>query len=179
MRPLALVLAIPLPSSDTKMRTSGRKASKKASKASRKLFLLRSLQKFGFNNAELNITYCGYIRPVLEYADVVWHPGLTTKLRDCIENVQRRACRIMLSKNFTTYSAALNLFGLDSLSNRRVEHCRKFAKGLSKLKKTADLIPPTRLRCHGRNLRSKNKIAQLPIKTARFAIVQFHILFNY
>ena len=67
------------------------------------------------------------------------------------------------------YSAAFNLLGLDSLSNGRVEHCRKLAKGLSKLKQNADLIPPTRLRCHGRNLRSKNKISQLPIKTARFA----------
>ena len=36
-------------------------------KANRKLFMLRSLKRFGFSSKELSIVFIGYVRPVLEY----------------------------------------------------------------------------------------------------------------
>ena len=36
--------------------------------------------KFGLDKQEVSAVYQGYIRPLLEYADVVWHPGLTQNL---------------------------------------------------------------------------------------------------
>ena len=66
------------------------------SKTNRRLYMLRMLKRFGFKKDELITVYKGYIRPLLDYADVVWHSSLTIKQAKSIEQVQRRACRIVL-----------------------------------------------------------------------------------
>ncbi|XP_071957019.1 uncharacterized protein [Antedon mediterranea] len=138
-------------------------------KANRKLFILRSLKKFGFNPDELCSVYCGYIRPLLEYADVVWHPGLTKSLSNSIESVQRRACRTILGRDFSSYDKALKVCNISSLTDRRIAHSLKFAKGISQTVHSADLLPVTRFESHGRLLRNSNNISQLPSRTARFS----------
>ena len=65
-------------------------------KANRRLFMLRSLKRFGFDQEELEVVYKCYVRPVLEYGDVVWHSGLCTKQTADLERIQRRACRTIL-----------------------------------------------------------------------------------
>ncbi|KAI8481792.1 hypothetical protein Bbelb_404850 [Branchiostoma belcheri] len=47
---------------------------------------------------------------------------------DWIENIQRRATKIILGKNFTNYSSALKVLKLQTLEDRRVALCAKFAK---------------------------------------------------
>ena len=39
--------------------------------------MLRNLKRFGFNPTEPGIIYKGYVRPLLEYGDVVWGSSLT------------------------------------------------------------------------------------------------------
>ena len=51
-------------------------------KANQKFFMLRKLKKAGFSSQELVTIYKGYMRPVLEYAAPLWHPGLTKKQVD-------------------------------------------------------------------------------------------------
>ncbi len=138
------------------------------SKTNRRLYMLKMLKRFGFTKDELITVYKGYIRPLLEYADVAWHSSLTIKQAKSIEQVQRRACRIVLGFNFTSYSSALGDCGIDSLATRREDHCLKFAEGLADNERTMDLLPPTRLDCHSRNLRSANKISTLRFRTSRF-----------
>ena len=46
-------------------------------KANSRLYMLRNLKRFGFNPTELGIIYKGYVRPLLEYGDVVWGSSLT------------------------------------------------------------------------------------------------------
>ena len=70
------------------------------SKTNRRLYMLRMLKMFGFKNDELITVYKGYIRPLLEYADVVRNSSLTLKQTKAIEQVQWRACRIVLGHNF-------------------------------------------------------------------------------
>ncbi len=137
-------------------------------KANKRLFMLRSLKKFGFDRDELCVVYCGYVRPILEYADAVWHPSISVKQGNDIESIQKRACRTILGGDFRSYNDALVSCGLDSLSDRRVEHCRRFAEGLPNNDRTRCLIPPSRLESHGRNLRNCHKISILPAKTKRF-----------
>ena len=48
-------------------------------KANKRLFMLRTLKRFGFSSDELRVVYGGYVRPILEYADVVWHSSITFK----------------------------------------------------------------------------------------------------
>ena len=53
--------------------------------------MLRALKRFGFDQEELRVVYKCYVRPVLEYGDVVWHSGLCTKRTADLEKIQRRA----------------------------------------------------------------------------------------
>ena len=76
-------------------------------KANKRLFMLRSLKRFGFDQEELTVVYKSYVRPVIEYADVVWHSGLTYKQAGDLERIQRRACRTILGHQFSTYTEAI------------------------------------------------------------------------
>ena len=108
------------------------------------------------------------VRPVIEYADVVWHSGLTYKQAGDLERIQRRACRTIPGHQFSTYTGAIKQCNLDRLSERRVDQCLKFARGLVDNPRTSHLLPPTRISTHGRNLRNANNFSQPKIKTNRF-----------
>ncbi len=133
-----------------------------------RMYMLRTLKRFGFSPEELIVTYKGYVRPLTEYCDAVWDSSLTKGQITCIERVQKRACKIILGKEYTSYTDALNECGLDALSERRQKHCLKLAQSLPKCVQTSSLIPPTRFECHGRALRSSNSISRLPCRTERF-----------
>ena len=60
-----------------------------------RLFMLSMLKCHGLCVKDLVSVYVDFIRPLLEYAVPVWHPGLTEKQNYARERIQRRACRIM------------------------------------------------------------------------------------
>ncbi len=68
------------------------------------MYMLRTVKRFGFSPEELIVTYNdkGYVRPLTEYCDAVWDSSLTTGQIACIERVQKRACKIILGKEYTT-----------------------------------------------------------------------------
>ena len=137
-------------------------------KANSRLYMLRNLKRFGFNSTELGIIYKGYVRPLLEYGDVVWGSSLTCDQGTTLEKVQKRACKIILGKNYNSYTDAIETCDLDTLSDRRKNHGRKFAQTLPNCQRTSTLIPPTRRSVHGRDLRNSNSISLLPCRTERF-----------
>ena len=137
-------------------------------KANSRLFMLRTLKRFGFSTQELGVVYSGYVRPILEYADVVWHSGISAKQSKELEAIQKRACRTILGRHYLSYSDALQICKFDTLSDRREEHCLRFAEGLTKSIRTSSLIPPTRKECHGRSLRNSSNLSQFRTRTNRF-----------
>ena len=56
-------------------------------KANKRLFMLRSLKRFGFDQDELRVVYKSYVRLVIEFADVVWHSRLTYKQAGDLEHI--------------------------------------------------------------------------------------------
>lgn len=66
-----------------------------------------------------------YVRPILEYASIVWSPSQKL-LIDRLENVQKRYTRVALNKidfyrfSSTPYSVRLSHFGLEKLQKRRL-----------------------------------------------------------
>ena len=86
--------------------------------------------------------YRGYIRPIIEYADVIWHSSLTLKQSQTLESIQRRACKIMLGFECVSYVNALEICDMVLLSARRETHCLNFARSLLKSERTKMLIPP-------------------------------------
>ncbi|XP_072039541.1 uncharacterized protein [Amphiura filiformis] len=137
-------------------------------KANTRLFMLRSLKRFGFDQDELTVVYKSYIRPVLEYVDVVWHSGLTCKQASDLERIQRRAIRTILGYKYISYSKSIQQCNIKKLEDRRVEHCRTFANGLRDSLRTSHLLPPTRISVHGRSLRNAQDHTQLRANTKRF-----------
>ena len=138
-------------------------------KANTRLFMLRSLKRFGFDQDELTIVYKSYVRPVLEYADVVWHSGLTCQQASDLERIQRRAVRTILGYKYISYSKSIKQCNINKLSDRRVKHCQTFANGLSDNPRTSSLLPPTRISVHGRSLRNAHDLTQPRAKTNRFS----------
>ena len=67
----------------------------------------------------------------------------------------KRACKIILGKNYNSYIDAVETYELDTLS---LPNCQR----------TSSLIPPTRRSVHGRDLRNSNSISLLPCRTERF-----------
>ena len=123
-------------------------------KGSRRLFLLCRLRRAGLPTADLNAIYCGYVRPLLEYAAPVWNAALNNKQINRLERVQKRACRIMLGRQYVSYPDALRSLTLQPLSDRRHDLCLNFAKKVQQSPRFGSWLPPTRGEQHGRQLRS-------------------------
>ena len=138
------------------------------SKSSRRLCLLRKLKHFHVSIDDLVTVYVSYIRPVLEYCAPVWHSGLTTALSDRIEKVQRRAVRIILGHNYTSYTDACSDLGLPSLQARRLDLIKNFANSLRQSEHFLHLLPPARGEISGRLTRSSHKLNTTRCRTERY-----------
>jgi len=87
------------------------------SKAAARLHFLKLLKRAGAPVTDLLHFYTAIVRPVLEYACPVWHSGLTAGQSNAIENIQKRAIRMIYSDS--DYEIALIVAGIDSLKDRR------------------------------------------------------------
>ena len=103
-----------------------------ASKANSRLYYLKRLKRAGLSTVELLSFYCTVIRPVLEYACVVWHHGITRAQSDHLESLQKRALRIIFGEIVIgmPYCFVLQYGKLDALSQRRVKLGQSFFKQL-------------------------------------------------
>ena len=59
-------------------------------KANTRRYFITLLKRAGVQLRDLVRCYCTYIRPLLEYAAPVWHPGLTRHQADLLEQVYRK-----------------------------------------------------------------------------------------
>ena len=66
----------------------------------RKLFFLRQLKRCCTPIKNLLLIYTKYVRPTIEYACPVWFSSLSKTQLDCLEKLQRKALRIILTKVF-------------------------------------------------------------------------------
>ena len=128
--------------------------------------MLRCLKRFHVPLTDLITVYSGYIRPVLEYGTPVFNGALTKKQEKQLETIQKRACKIMLGTSYSTYSEALELCNISTLSERRKKLCLDFAHSLEKNPLTGNWLPhkPS----HDHALRSKKKYEMSKCKTKRF-----------
>ena len=68
------------------------------------------------------------MRPVLEYAYLVWHSGLTAGQCNAIENIQKRAIHMIYSDTDGDYEVALIIAGMDSIKDKREMLMARFIK---------------------------------------------------
>ena len=95
-------------------------------KAYARMTMLTKLKYVGVPATDLITIYILYIRSLVEYCSVAWHSTLTVEQSKNIENVQKLCLKVILGCEYQGYEAALEAFGLDTLSDRREEKCLKF-----------------------------------------------------
>ena len=107
-------------------------------KARKKLWVLRRMMTLDLDAYQLFDVYKKEIRSIVEYAVPVWHSGLTVKQSSQIESIQKLAFKIILKEKYSTYKSACTFFGTETLKNRRLKICQKFA--LKNLDSTTSLF---------------------------------------
>ena len=135
-------------------------------KESKRLFALRSLKRGGVSPRDLRSVYSYFIRPVFEYAFPVWHTSLPRKLSDQLEQIQRRALRIIVPH--LSYTNGLNELDLTTLEERKESICKSFYKNnLNTASKLWSLLPdPVDHYC---NLRNPRKLPLYKCRNNRFS----------
>ena len=134
-------------------------------KANSRLYLLKLVKHFNLPTDDLVTIYSKFVRPTVEYAAPVWHPGLTVHENLALEQIQKRACRILVGKYYTTYHEALELCNLQD--GRREQLCLSFFNSLIESERFNSWVPPRRGTIHGRVLRNSDKLALPKFRTVR------------
>jgi hypothetical protein len=146
------------------------------SKSAPRLYYLKQLRRSGMSESDLLLYYRTIIRPVLEYACPVWHPGLTKAQSDLIEALQRRALRMIFPA--LSYSEALTTTGLATLAGRREEICRKLFNNLGSQEHKLHYLLPSE-----KTVPYKLRLVKLPVpklKNKRYSgSFIIHSLLNY
>ena len=139
------------------------------SKASKRMYMLYVLRRFRASAADLTSVFRMYVRPILEYASLLWHSSLTKQQSsDQLELIQKRACRIILGTDYGSYAEALEQLELCSLVKRREDLLRGFGQSIQKSERHRAMLPASRHARHGRNLRNANKLDSPKCKTTRY-----------
>ena len=113
-------------------------------KAAKRLYGLRLLKRNALHADVLLSVYCTYIQPV-KYSCESWHFNLPLYLSDQIENVQKRALRIIFPA--MKYIDAMSRAKLTTLHERRSVLCNRFffSNMISSSHKLNTLVPPKKL----------------------------------
>ena len=129
-----------------------------------RLWRLRHLKKNKIPHKDLVKIYTTILRPVLEYAAVIYHHLLTSEQSEQIERMQRTAMNIIFGPS-TSYRDALHRSGLPRLSERRSELFGKFALKTFNNPRYSHWFAPAPNKNH--DLRKKPKILKKKPKTDR------------
>jgi len=85
-------------------------------KVAKRMYCIIYLVRSGVPTCDILCVYCSVICSVLEYACAVCHSGLTKKLSQDIERVQKRCLKLLYLA--LSYNQALNKSGLERLESR-------------------------------------------------------------
>lgn len=96
-------------------------------KIRRKTWMLYKLRNVGFKNSQLYRLYCCYLRSIVEYCSVVYHPMLTRGQAWDLERLQRLAVRICFGGAHDT-DDLMTMNGIETLEERRVRRCDTFLR---------------------------------------------------
>ena len=118
-------------------------------KSSKALYMIYIMKKYRAPAAQLVKIFTTYIRPLLEYCAPVFHAGLTVFQAKQIENVQKRALKLIGGFD-KSYRQLLEDLHLESLADRREKLCLRFAKHMVKSPAHRDMLPPERGTISGR-----------------------------
>ena len=110
-------------------------------KANKRPYAMRLLRRSGASPEDLRTIYYCFVQPILEYVCPVWHPSLTVSLCNELEQIQRRATRIILPD--LCYNDRLFKLCHVTARERREDLCRRFFKFILRSEiNIHDILPP-------------------------------------
>ena len=138
--------------------------------------------KYKINRKSLVIIYNAWIRPILEYGDIVLD-NCSIKDSKILEDLQVEAARIITGLGHNSSRSKLyDELGWDLLSTMRTIHKRillyKIINGFAP-QYLCDLLEPFHPRSHQYNLRNNNNFILTQIKTTSYMEFVFHLQLNF
>ena len=137
-------------------------------KASGRLQMLRLAKQNGIPERHLLDIYYSYVRPSLEYAAPVWSTSLPQHLSNNIEQIQRRAFRIILGVSHVSYRRSCERLQAQTLSQRRNDLVQRYALSLPGKAAMHSLLAPPQETNY--NLRSRRRYMYPKVRTERFRL---------
>ena len=141
------------------------------SKASKRLYIIRTLLRGGVPAEDLLTIYFALIRSVLEYCCVVWHHSIPLYLANEVERVQRRALKIILPGY--SYKEALIQLGCSRLDERREQLCLGTLEKIQMEGPLSKYVPLTRASPNEYQLRNSNTLTLIKCRTERYRLSFF------
>ena len=126
-----------------------------------KLWLIRHMIRANTSKDDLCKIYACYLRPVIEYAQVVYHTLLSEETSQIIEDLQKYTLRLIFGSK-VSYNKALQNGSLTTLKSRREAAFEKFAVAASRNPRFADTWFPKNEK---RNLR---KTEEFKVKKTKY-----------
>ena len=109
--------------------------------ANQRMIILHNLVNFNVPKGDLVNIYKLYIRSVLEQSCVVWGTAITDCESKSLERIQKCALHAIYQSEYISYTNALELSGLQMLSERRLKLIQSFAKKCIQNEKTKFMFP--------------------------------------
>ena len=110
-------------------------------RANARMDILRRLSSFNAPIKDMVLTYFLYIRSILEQSCVIWHSTLSEEDSINLERVQKNALRNILKEKYENYENARNILKIETLTERRENLIKAYAKKCLQLEQTRDLFP--------------------------------------
>ena len=92
-----------------------------------RISFLTKLKYAGVNIDDLIQMFQLFIRSCTEYCSVAFHSNLTESQSKSLERLQSTCLKVILQDNYVSYSAALEMTGLETLWDRREKRCLDFS----------------------------------------------------
>lgn len=125
----------------------------------------QNLRRAGFRDGQLYRLYCCYVRTIIEYCSVVYHPLLNKGQEEDLERIHRQAIRVCFGSNEPVRDL-MQRHGLETLKERRERRCDRFIVKAA----TNPLFQARwfqRRPASGHNLRRRREIAEPRATTMR------------
>ena len=111
-------------------------------RANKKLWQLRRMKLLELDMNILLDFYCKEIRSILEFGVAVWSSGITIKMKEQIERIQKVCVNIILCDTDWSipYEVGCTLLNIEPLMYRREDLCIKFIQRASQDTRHADMF---------------------------------------
>ena len=121
------------------------------------MWLLRRMKIINIEPRVILDFYLKEIRVLAEHGVAIWNSGLPVHPSQVLEKIQKVALKIILGDEYSSYDNARAKFGLNLLSERRLDLCTNYALKLYKSKYCNDFYT---LSTHNIETRHKNLVVE-------------------